>query len=453
MARFRLRSLIITLTAALVLSSCGGELDLDEFGADDPTDTPSNSIDEPILRSEPEDGPKLDRVVPHIQQFWTDSYPTIYRGTFQPLRPERIIAAKQGTRVGPCDNTYGNYRDDVEGNAFAIDCREGPMVAYDDAGLFNQLREKFGGLGPAIVMAHEWGHVVQFQARTRLTTVYLEQQADCFAGAWFKNAKATFKELSGAAALDRTVAALLEFRDDPGGSATDPQAHGSGFDRVRAFQEGYERGVKFCAEYVNTPPSLTELPFTTREEAASGGNLAYVEIKDAFPKSLNAYITTVAPKFTGITATTPLAGYTGTCDGKKLAKKPPAVSVCAKEGVIVVDDTVMEELSTDIGDGAVGVLWAVAWGEYARLATGQTRDDGSVGVLFQKLCIAGGWFRSLLDPKADLRFSAGDLDEAIAILAAAAEDGALAEGELFEAIAALRQGVTQGGASCFRAGK
>ena len=42
---------------------------------------------------------------------------------------------------------------------------------------------------------------------------------------------------------------MLLLRDAPGQSAADPSAHGSAFDRIGAFQDGFESGAEQCATY------------------------------------------------------------------------------------------------------------------------------------------------------------------------------------------------------------
>lgn len=76
-----------------------------------------------------------------------------------------------------------------------------------------------------------------------------ELQADCFAGAWAKHAQydKVFDVTSGD--LDGALAGILDVRDTPGKERFDRDAHGSGFDRVGAFQDGYDNGLAKCKEY------------------------------------------------------------------------------------------------------------------------------------------------------------------------------------------------------------
>ena len=44
---------------------------------------------------------------------------------------------------------------------------------------------------------------------------------------------------------------MIAIRDQPGTSPDDPFAHGSGFDRIAAFQDGFENGAQKCKEYAD----------------------------------------------------------------------------------------------------------------------------------------------------------------------------------------------------------
>jgi hypothetical protein len=72
-----------------------------------------------------------------------------------------------------------------------------------------------------------------------------ELQADCFAGAWSRHVQD--QGLLEAGDLDEATLAVFSARDVPGTPWTDPQAHGSGFERTRAFTDGYESGPKACS--------------------------------------------------------------------------------------------------------------------------------------------------------------------------------------------------------------
>jgi hypothetical protein len=111
-------------------------------------------------------------------------------------------------------------------------------------------------MGVAMVLAHEYGHAVQFQAGVvtqKTPTLVAEQQADCLAGAymrWVAEDKSPRFTLSTADGLNNVLAAVIAFRD-PVLNEDDPEVgvdeHGSAFERLSAFQFGFTDGTGACA--------------------------------------------------------------------------------------------------------------------------------------------------------------------------------------------------------------
>ena len=107
------------------------------------------------------------------------------------------------------------------------------------------------------MLAHEWGHAIQARVGFETSeTVYMEQQADCFAGAWAAHIAQNGRMAESD--LDSALAGLLGLRDPSGIDGSQDGAHGNGFDRVRAFQDGFEGGASTCANYAKNPPTITE---------------------------------------------------------------------------------------------------------------------------------------------------------------------------------------------------
>ena len=172
------------------------------------------------------------------------------------------------------------------------------MVAWDAEGLLPELQKNFGDFVIPVVMAHEWGHAVQARSNFTARTVTKELQADCFAGAWSKHAKDDGVFDITAADLDTALAGILELRDTPGTIHIDPDAHGSGFDRVSAFQDGFDNGLGKCKDYRDDEPMVVELPFSTEEDAARAGDASYDSIVNGVPYDIEDYFTQVSPVIT-----------------------------------------------------------------------------------------------------------------------------------------------------------
>ena len=74
--------------------------------------------------------------------------------------------------------------------------------------------------------------------------------------------------------------------------AIDPSqqgAHGNAFDRVSAFQDGFEDGAKKCATYENDPPAVTESGYTSYQDEATGGDVSLRDAIDLVHTDLDEY--------------------------------------------------------------------------------------------------------------------------------------------------------------------
>jgi len=156
-------------------------------------------------------------------------------------------------------------------------------VAWDEQELLPKLREQFGAFSPALVLAHEWGHAIQARVGYETyQTVYMEQQADCFAGAWTAHVANGDSSLHlDSEDLDTALAGLLQLRDPSGTDGGQDGAHGNGFDRVRAFQDGFEGGAQTCADYQEDAPPVTEAGYTSQADYMNGGDMSLADVLPA----------------------------------------------------------------------------------------------------------------------------------------------------------------------------
>ena len=137
------------------------------------------------------------RALNDIEGWWATQYPALYGGPFEPLAGGVFAAYPARTTPIPgCESSEPTpYEDIALFSAFY--CPDGDFIAYDDGDgpdsvLFN-LAAEFGPSILGVVFAHEYGHAVQSRAgilRPTLPTIYGEQQADCFAGAWVAHVRA-----------------------------------------------------------------------------------------------------------------------------------------------------------------------------------------------------------------------------------------------------------------------
>lgn len=458
---------VLALVAVLaVLAACGtiGEVSLDPTSdttvAPQPTSGAITGATTSVARkpAPPSDVAAIAAAaVADVQAFWTTTLPQAYPGrTFSPLA-NGVIAAKPGVRLPACGGERVVY-DDVRGNAFY--CPDADFIAYDVGELFPELDDEFGPNVVAIVVAHEFGHAIQARTGTQARTIILELQADCFAGAWaaFTHRSSTSPFRFGPDDLNDAIGGFLEFRDEPGVAATDPEAHGNAFDRVGAFQDGFERGAAVCAGYLRTPPTITQIPFSSVADRASGGNLPYAEVLrltlDDLDRFWRAQFVTEGRSYTPIKSTRAYRSSERiTCGTATLANSflTDNAFYCGADDYVAWDGVFLEgTVYAEIGDFAVSVLVSNAWADamqtrLARTVAGKARS-------LQGHCYTGAWVGDVLRRGSNqLVLSPGDFDEgviAFLVHGDVRKVGPDNTGTAFERVAAFRKGVQQTVGAC-----
>lgn len=199
-------------------------------------------------------GGPIDRLatdsVTDVEQFWADAYPQTFDGQFAPVK-ELVSWDSLSDAPGEyCGTAYKDYYN----AAYCADRSGMTWIGWDRGALLPDLRGANGDIAVTTVLAHEYGHAIQYQAGTvdeNTPTVVSEQQADCFAGVymrWVTEGKSKRVTLSTGDGLNNVMAAIIAVRDPVGTEAqADPEnEHGSAFDRLAAFQYGFEGGAKEC---------------------------------------------------------------------------------------------------------------------------------------------------------------------------------------------------------------
>jgi predicted metalloprotease len=385
-----------------------------------------------------------------VERFWTATYPGLADGRkFQPISGG-YHPYTRSTPPPACGDQPGQYQP----NAFY--CPDGDFIAYDAEVLIPQLRENFGPLLVGVVLAHEYGHAIQ----TRLglgdqPTVVLEQQADCFAGAWTADVLAgrstAFKDVKPAQ-LDNTLAGLLQLRDQPGTPAQAAQAHGNAFDRVRALQDGVEKDAKTCAAYRADNLPVTEVPFSTQEEAASGGDLPYPRAVSDLSADADQYWSRTYPQLTGqpwpSLRVQPYEGSPPACAQQDVSAGGAAFYCQDGDFVAFDNEQLGPRLYQQLGDNAVGMLIGDLFARAVQDRRGASTTDRAGQLAVD--CLAGSWTNSLLvrQPGQGITLSPGDLDEAVAALLAFGRAGDASGTSAFNRIASYRNGVLEGLKAC-----
>ncbi len=392
----------------------------------------------------------------NIEDYWARTMPEVFGFDYEPVSGG-FYAYSSNEPIPPCARSG----DDVANNAFY--CGFEDVVAWDDELLFREVHEFAGDLGVGLILAHEIGHAVQERVGMEGLTVTLENQADCYAGAWIasvaENPNDNFQVQS--ADLDRALIQLVEIADQPGTGATDPFAHGNAFDRINGFRDGLDNGAGKCADYNDQNVVITQIRFRDQEEFDSDGNLPFItdrendDLFDLMPPDIEDFWAGVFPDAFG-EAWTPLAGGvqafeegrdSPTCGGEPVANK---AYYCRTDDYIGMETTTsMRALYDQFGDLSPGVVLGAQYGYavQARLGTGRDQLLNSL----QADCYAGAWVQSILPANADgLVISAGDLNESVETLLLLGDESETDDirGTGFERVGAFRSGVLEGVSGC-----
>lgn len=461
------RVLALAAVCAVVMTACVQESPRDPSelldGLEEPIapDTGLNGDDAPTS------GEVVDAALHDVDDFWRRSFEGLYgepytpiRGGFWPYGPT--------TEQPPCGDPPPDYSDIAE-NAFY--CPSDDLIAWDDVNLIPALYDDFGGLTLGIVFAHEFGHAIQSRAGVRDATIVLELQADCFAGAWAADVEAGGSENFEITLteLDKTIAGFLELRDGIGIAASDPAAHGTGFDRIGAFGEGFEQGVERCASYPSLIASgelvVVEVPFTDPDDFERGGNLPLDELLPSLVGDLDNFWTLLFQEngqswepLDDVVVLDPVSDEV-TCAGETFSGDvlENASFYCVPADTIYIDGANLIPALNEIGDYAVATEIARQYAYAAQVRLGNDANDLSSNL--QADCLTGiyafsGFSGNRQDQGQELFLSPGDLDEAvIAFLfdsdsSDAVEGDQVSVGTAFERVGAFRDGFVDGVGAC-----
>ncbi len=433
------RALVIALAAGLLLAGCTQVV----------AGQPSASAGASRIAAAPvDDADAAQTAVAALQDFWRTRFPTAFRRPWRDIT--RFLPVHRRDRGVPCVSSTA----DVAGQAFY--CPSADAVVWDADGLIPQVLRSNGPTGVLVVLAHEVGHAVQnrlgvdaLQARqpSRYPTILLEAMADCDAGVALAHlAQSPPPGLAlGADERDEAMAALIAFRDPLGVEPGDSGAHGNAFDRVSAFQDGYDGSAGTCASMTTTNHPFTQRAFGSRADAARRGNLPVDQLLDGVGADAPA-------AFARIAAAAGLPGWRApalrTTAGRCAIAAQGPVAWCPADNAVVVDRVAVAGLADRFGDFAGATLIASRYG--LAVLDALKRQATGAGAI----CLAGAYTGGLLNADGTFTLSPGDLDEAVEVLLAqdwAARDtaGAADPGAHgYERIGLFRKGVLGGAPAC-----
>ncbi len=199
---------------------------------------------------QPADTEALLRVVlDDLDGYWTSAF----QAEGSPYRTPGAILVRQGEAAqSGCGLAQSGF--------WAFYC---PLdeTLYLDEPFLAELGRTYGDFAVAFVVGHEFAHHVQttagldrvgggfFEQPNQVNEVYsieLELQADCLTGTWSRDIDT--RNLLAEDDLAEASAFIFSTLGDSGAvDPLNPQAHGTGEQRLDAFTDGYDGGIAGCA--------------------------------------------------------------------------------------------------------------------------------------------------------------------------------------------------------------
>ena len=159
----------------------------------------------------------VQSAIADVQAFWATKLPAVYGMEYEPIPQDRLVPYSESNPPPACGGSGTTPYKDVANNAFY--CSAGDFLAWDAQGLIPTIQQQFGDFAVALVAAHELGHAIQERTGTSAgSTIPLELQADCFAGAWAQHATTTTDDTFNVKKgdLEEALSGYLYFRDPYG---------------------------------------------------------------------------------------------------------------------------------------------------------------------------------------------------------------------------------------------
>ncbi len=398
-----------------------------------------------------------------VLDYWEATFPEVFGADFGELEGGFWSIDPDETDEADLPDSQCFDRDVEELAANAFYCPPDDAIFFDRAWMA-ELSADFGPFVIAEIMAHEMAHAVQGHADIfDADSIVVETQAECFAGGWSRwvvdgNAQHfSVRE----PALDPYLLGYLYFGDPTGSDPNDSSAHGSLFDQLSAFQEGFADGPRACVDNFNSERLYTEEEFSPEEED-NQGNLPYDESLDFTDDTLAAFWEQafgsgydevaaldgefVAPELEAIEGDQP------PCDGAT-ANAPLDLGYCLADHTVRYDEgELLQEAHEEVGDFAIDTLLSIPYALAVREQMGLPTDD--VDAINSAICLTGWYTRELYNGavvESPIQVSPGDVDEAaIVLMTYATQTRVLPDLGLsgFELVDLFRRGFVGGGQAC-----
>jgi predicted metalloprotease len=372
------------------------------------------------------DGSPIDSLaassVSDIEDYWKGAYGPAFDGDFTPVKDVISWDADGSDSQEFCGRpTYGLVN--------AAYCFGDHTIGWDRGEMMPGLAKEFGDIAVTYVLAHEYGHAVQRQARLNkqgTPKLVAEQQADCFGAGymrWVAEGNSDRFTLSTGDGLNSVLAAVISLRDPVFDQNVfvegDDNRHGSAFDRVSAFQLGFTDGPSACKsiDEKEIEQRRGDLPVELEQDQTGEWPVSDESVK-AFVDALGMLFSPTDPP--------KLRLDPNAADGCADARPSSPVSYCPGSNTISVDMPKLEQLGTvsgqDPNTGPVSgdnTAYSVLVSRYM-LAVQHQRGlqlDNAEAAL-RTACLTGVATTKMSKPiktanQNPVQLTAGDLDEAV----------------------------------------
>jgi predicted metalloprotease len=399
-----------------------------------------------------------------LDTFWQQAYPEHFGDQYVPLKRGYFSVDSTNIDEGAYPETgigcsdLPAMPDEVSGNAYYDPTCD--LIAYDRA-LLQELSHDYGRFLAPVVMAHEFGHAMQgrFGFADSGRSIQDETQADCLAGAWTRwvadgNAQHVSLRVPE---LDDVLRGFLLLRDDVGSDPEDTQAHGSYFDRVSAFYDGFEDGVASCRDEFGPDRLFTAASFDDDEDFERGGDAPYDVILEIVDITLPGFWDQVFAAF-GRDFTEPAieAFDTSAPQCGDLGSEDRDLGYCEADSTVYFDETELAAPAYDeIGDWAVATAVSLPYALAGRSDLELSVDDGAA--TRSAVCLTGAYTAHVYngtfaaEEQGGITLSPGDVDESVIFLLEYGVDDHVLPSVTtsgFEMVGRFRAGFLQGGSAC-----
>jgi hypothetical protein len=248
--------------------------------------------------------------------------------------------------------------------------------------------------------------------------------------------------------LDDVLKGYLELRDPVGTDLNEESAHGSYFDRVSAFQEGFADGVTACRDDFDTNRVLTQRSFSDEDIAQDRAGDAPLDVlvdlvDTSLPPFWEDVVTSAGGDFEEPTIESMTGGPPGCAEDE--------LDYCEGENIVAIDGAGFgREAYDQIGDFALITAVAIPYALDARDQLGLSTDDEDA--IRSAVCATGSYGRAVYNGDLEgVQISPGDLDEGVIFLLTYGNDPqVIPDANLtgFQLVDIFRTGFTRGVDAC-----